>query len=1019
MTAFSQWIDTSSVSVLFIAINVAVAATIIAALALVNSRIRVISLPVRHAICICAVVGTIVTPLLVVSLERLAPRFAEISVNDWPARTRTNSELVAARQPLTQDVTFAPIALEDHATESIDGVNVKSRPASTSDPVTAKPEISTIATPQEIADSSADIGHQRTHYGLMLGKLLMLVWFIGSVVYLIRRVRAEIRLQEWLMTCSPIADVETMHAAQSAAFFVGLNEEAPLRRLAVQFRLRRWSKRRSRIADAETLEAVQSAATAVELDERPVLLRSNTLPAPVVCGLLHPRLVLPASMVNGSDRLSHDQRTAVLAHEMAHLARRDLVTGLCLTIAGIAYWWNPLVRMLCSRTEDLAEQICDDFATSSLKRPREYAAALLHFSERSTDGTPQAASLGLSISTVSQLEIRVRRVLHSTQSKPLRVSATACVVVVLMSTVLAAAASMMQIRAVVDELPATDSNVAQTPQPRPTVEHKEPNAESARDAELAAAQQGDSKTPAAPEDRELLITVFNAKEEPIVGATVRISAAAYDLESLTTNDLGQVTSKKCGTEGVSIQMEAPGFRPTTMDVGNVPPTLRIMMMPKTELAVIDEDGKPQGSIFVGRERFARMNLDFDRNGFPIGPNLDFGRDPKEDRTDENGSFRLVNDITLRTLENPVPIWAVSDNGDRFGWMWVPPAELDQPQTLVLKKTAFVEAAFMIKPQTRENMYSWSLLDNSGFRIASVAPNVSPFGVKEFCSLRFRVPPGDYFLCREVPNGNPATSVLGFTIEPDRTHVDLGLVEELSDAIDIDSEWGSVHGRIQVTNPDHIDLRPEVILRAGRPANIWANIVSEDLLVDPQSGGLEGVFVYLAKAPALIHPEAGIVPNSSLMFDQVAGRFSPHLMIVRVGQSVECMNTSTIAMSVHNFPLKNQAVNMMIRPLTKPNAGILWTPKREESLPMKVASDLHPWMAAYWLALDHPYAAITNQQGRFVIENLPPGKHIVEIWHERVGFIERKLEVTIEPGQITAQPTITVEAASLMGQKAKR
>ena len=130
------------------------------------------------------------------------------------------------------------------------------------------------------------------------------------------------------MTCSPIADVETMHAAQSAAFFVGLNEEAPLRRLAVQFRLRRWSKRRSRIAEAETLEAVQSAATAVELDQRPVLLRSNTLPAPVVCGLLHPRLVLPETMVNGSDRLSHDQRTAVLAHEMAHLARRDLVTGL-------------------------------------------------------------------------------------------------------------------------------------------------------------------------------------------------------------------------------------------------------------------------------------------------------------------------------------------------------------------------------------------------------------------------------------------------------------------------------------------------------------------------------------------------------------------------------------------------------------------------------------------------------------------------------------------------------------------
>ena len=106
---------------------------------------------------------------------------------------------------------------------------------------------------------------------------------------------------------------------------------------------------------------------------------------------------------------------------------------------------------------------------------------------------------------------------------------------------------------------------------------------------------------------------------------------------------------------------------------------------------------------------------------------------------------------------------------------------------------------------------------------------------------------------------------------------------------------------------------------------------------------------------------------------------------------------------------------MLRPLTNPGAGHLWTPKLGESLPMGVSSDLHAWMKAYWLVLDHPYAAITDKQGRFVIENMPPGKHIFRVWHERVGLIERKLEVSIEPGQITAQPTITVEAATLTGQ----
>lgn len=84
--------------------------------------------------------------------------------------------------------------------------------------------------------------------------------------------------------------------------------------------------------------------------------------------------------------------------------------------------------------------------------------------------------------------------------------------------------------------------------------------------------------------------------------------------------------------------------------------------------------------------------------------------------------------------------------------------------------------------------------------------------------------------------------------------------------------------------------------------------------------------------------------------------------------------------------------------------------------MKVASDLHPWMQAYWLVVDHPYAAITDSQGRFVIENLPPEQHNFKVWHERIGLIERTLEVTIEAGQITNQRTIIVEASKLVNRQ---
>ena len=674
MIAFDQWVDSSSLSILFVAINVAVAATIIAALALIISRLRMIGLPVRHAFCVFGVAGGIMTPLLVLSLKAWTPGIAEIRMSEWPAKKRTSSELNASRQALTQNGIFPDVRSVDHPTTESHGIDVPKPQGSIDDSISADSEDATTTTTttttptlQSNAISSVNFGIDRIDYRLILGKVLILIWFIGSVVFLLRRVSAEIRLRKWLVTCNPIADVETLQAAQSAAFFVGLHEESPLRRLAVQFRLRRWLGRRDRIIEAETLEALQSAANVVGLNERPCLLRSKILPAPVVCGVLHPKLILPEAMANGGDGLSHDQLVAVLTHEMAHLARRDLVASLCLTIARIFYWWNPLFHVLCNRIDDMGEQICDDIATSSLSQPREYATALLHFAERSTNIPPQAASLGLSVSTVSQLEIRIRRILHSTRSKCLRVNTTACVIVVLMAMIVSATASMIQIRAAADE-------------------------------------------------------------------------------------------------------------------------------------------------------------------------------------------------------------------------------------------------------------------------------------------------------------TPATSVLAVKVESNQTDVGLGVVDELSDAnaIGIDAEWGSVCGRIQVTNPDKLDLRPRKQLAAGRKANFAFDIiVNDDLLVDPQSGGLEGAFVYLAKAPATIHPEAARVPITSLIVDQPRGQFAPHLMIVRVGRSVEWVNTSAIAANIHIYPLRNQAMNLMLRASTNPGAGQLWTLKKAESLPMKVASDLHPWMKAYWLVLDHPYASTST-----VLESSP-------------------------------------------------
>jgi len=53
-------------------------------------------------------------------------------------------------------------------------------------------------------------------------------------------------------------------------------------------------------------------------------------------------------------------------------------------------------------------------------------------------------------------------------------------------------------------------------------------------------------------------------------------------------------------------------------------------------------------------------------------------------------------------------------------------------------------------------------------------------------------------------------------------------------------------------------------------------------------------------------------------------------------------------------------------------------------PFKVKCDVHPWMGAFIGVFDHPYFAVTNDDGSYVISGLEPGDYVIEAWHEKLG-----------------------------------
>ena len=57
----------------------------------------------------------------------------------------------------------------------------------------------------------------------------------------------------------------------------------------------------------------------------------------------------------------------------------------------------------------------------------------------------------------------------------------------------------------------------------------------------------------------------------------------------------------------------------------------------------------------------------------------------------------------------------------------------------------------------------------------------------------------------------------------------------------------------------------------------------------------------------------------------------------------------------------------------------------EASPSKLECSIHPWMNCYLLIREDPYAAVTDQDGKFMIKNLPVGEHTFKVWHQ-TGFL---------------------------------
>ena len=142
-----------------------------------------------------------------------------------------------------------------------------------------------------------------------------------------------------------------------------------------------------------------------------------------------------------------------------------------------------------------------------------------------------------------------------------------------------------------------------------------------------------------------------------------------------------------------------------------------------------------------------------------------------------------------------------------------------------------------------------------------------------------------------------------------------------------------------------------------------------------------VVVYLAGATGEIQK-----PDSNPTLDQRNMTFIPHVLPVQTGTTVDFLNNDEVKHNV--FSPDHEKYNLgtwpkgAVKQYTFTNKGVYTQ-----------LCNVHPEMESYIVALDTPYFTVTDKEGNFELQGVPPGNYTIKVWHEKLRFKKQQIAVT--------------------------
>ncbi|MEM8668177.1 MAG: methylamine utilization protein [Planctomycetota bacterium] len=157
-----------------------------------------------------------------------------------------------------------------------------------------------------------------------------------------------------------------------------------------------------------------------------------------------------------------------------------------------------------------------------------------------------------------------------------------------------------------------------------------------------------------------------------------------------------------------------------------------------------------------------------------------------------------------------------------------------------------------------------------------------------------------------------------------------------------------------------------------------------LMIDPESKGIRSVAVYAftGRGGSKFKRDPSVKVKRQLVAEN--GQLQPRIVLARAGDTLEVTNKDGTGYNLNFGFFANRGMNLVLPPGGQKATSIALS----EPAPIEIACNIRASTNAHVIVLDHPFAAISDQDGKIRIDGLPVGSEVVfKVYHE-LASIER-------------------------------